>query len=134
MRMIPHDKWCSIEYMRELLMSDQILQRKELILTLKIAYWLTETTTGLIDEMKFYGEERNMLDIYRSRSDEWHIWRREYEKKIQDIPVLICDAYHFEGQIDGRYTIIKDIPLLEDITRRRLSYEISFDRLYDTVT
>lgn len=42
---ITPDKWCSVEYMRELLSSDRILSRKELILTLKIAYWLTETTT-----------------------------------------------------------------------------------------
>lgn len=116
--------------MREILLSERVLGRKELILTLKIAYWLTETTTGLLDEMKFYGDERNMLDIYRSRSDESHIWREMYESKIEHIPVLICDAYNFAKQIPGRYTIIKDLPLLEDITRRRSSQEISFDRLY----
>lgn len=42
---ITPDKWCSVTYMRELLTSNQILPRKELILTLKIACWLTETTT-----------------------------------------------------------------------------------------
>jgi hypothetical protein len=119
--------------MREILLSERVLGRKELILTLKIACWMTETTTGLLDEMKFYGDERNMLDIYRSRSDESHIWREQYEAKIQTIPVLIVDAYHFVKQIPGRYTIVKDLPLLEDITRRRSSQEISFDRLYDAV-
>ena len=83
--------------------------------------------------MKYYGDERNMLDIYRSRDDESHIWRSEYESKIQAIPVLIVDAYHFAKQIPGRYTIIKDLPLLEDIVRRSSSMEISFDRLYDAV-
>lgn len=131
---IPANKWCSVEYIRELLVGESLLQRKQMILLLKITFWLTETSTGLLDEMKFYGEERNMLDIYRCRADESHIWRAEYESKIQKIPVLICDAYHFGGQIPGRYTIIKDIPLLEDITRRKSSQEISFDRLYDAVS
>lgn len=75
-----------------------------------------------------------MLDIYRCRAHESHIWRSIYETKIQTIPVLIVDAYHFEYQIHGRHTIIKDIPLLEDIVRRRTSKEISFDRLYSALS
>jgi DNA polymerase III epsilon subunit family exonuclease len=130
---ITPDKWCSIENMRELMMGDRILGRKELILTLKIAYWLTETNTGLLDEMKYYGDERNMLDIYRCRETECPIWRSLYESKIKTIPVLIVDAYHFTKQIPGRCTIIKDLPLLEDIVRRRSSEEVSFDRLSDTI-
>ncbi len=131
---ITPDKWCSVEYMRELITSDRILSRKELILTLKIAYWLTETITWLLDEMKYYGDERNMLDIYRCRSDESHLWREQYEAKIQTIPVLIIDAYHFAIEIPGRHTIIKDIPLLEDIMRRYSSVEVSFDKLSDAIS
>lgn len=130
---IPPDRWCSVNYLRELICSDVQFERKHMILTLKVAYWMTSTVTGLLDEMKFYGEERNMLDLYRTRSDESHIWRMEYESKIQKIPLLICDAYHFDEQIPGRYTIIKDIPLLEDITRRKSSQEISFDQLYSAI-
>jgi hypothetical protein len=130
---ITPDKWCSVEYIRELMLSDRVLGRKEMILTLKIACWMTETTTGLLDEMKFYGDERNMLDIYRCREDESHIWREAYESRIEQIPVLIVDAYHFAKQIPGRYIIIKDLPLLEDITRRSSSVEISFDLLYDAI-
>jgi DNA polymerase III epsilon subunit-like protein len=131
---ITPDKWCSVAYMRELILSDRSLGRKEMILTLKMAYWLIGTTTGLLDEMKFYGDERNMIDIYKCRSDESNIWRSAYESNIQTIPVLIVDAYHFAKQIPGRYTIIKDIPLLEDIVRRSQGQEISFDRLYDALS
>jgi hypothetical protein len=42
---ITPDKWCSVAYMRELMTSDRVLGRKEMILTLKIACWMTETTT-----------------------------------------------------------------------------------------
>ncbi len=130
---ITPDKWCSVEYIRELMTSDRVLGRKEMILTLKISYWMSKTTTGLLDEMKYYGEERNMLEIYRCREDEYPVWRRAYEAKIDKIPVLICDAYHFAKQIPGRYPMIRDIGLLEDIMRRSSSVEISFDRLYMTL-
>jgi hypothetical protein len=128
------EKWCSVEYIRELIQSDRRLSRKEMILTLKIMYWMTETTTGLLDEMKFYGDERKMIDIYRCRADEYPIWRHTYESAIASIPVLVVDAYSFAKQIPGRYTLIKDIPLMEDIVRRRSSREISFDRLSDFVS
>ena len=134
MMTISPEKWCSVEYIRELIQGDQRLSRKEMILTLKIMYWMTETTTGLLDEMKFYGDERKMIDIYRCRADEYPIWRTTYESRIYSIPVLIADAYSFATQIAGRYTIVKDLPLLEDIVRRRSSQEISFDELYKTLS
>ncbi len=134
MMTISPEKWCSVEYIRELIQDDRRLSRKEMILTLKIMYWMTETTTGLLDEMKFYGDERKMIDIYRCRADEYPIWRTTYESRIYNIPVLIADAYSFTTPIAGRYTIVKDLPLLEDIVRRRSSIEISFDRLSDIIT
>ena len=123
-----------MSYVEELLSATGQLKRKELILTLKIMCWMTETTTGLLDEMKFYGDERNMIDTYRCRADEYPIWRKTYESKIESIPVLIVDAYNFTTKIPKRYTVVKDIPLLEDIVRRRSSIEVSFDRLSDTVS
>jgi DNA polymerase III epsilon subunit-like protein len=134
MMTISPEKWCSVEYIRELIQDDRRLSRKEMILTLKIMYWMTETTTGLLDEMKFYGDERKMIDIYRCRADEYPIWRTTYESRIYSTPVLIADAYSFTTQIAGRYTIVKDLPLLEDIVRRRSSREISFDELYETLS
>lgn len=130
---IPYNKWCSIGYIQELLSGKEIFWRKKLILILKIAFWITETKTGLLDELKFYGEERNVLDIFRGRDTEQNIWREQYEKHIKNIPVLISDIYNWESDNKNRYTIIKDIPLLEDIIRRRESKEVSFDGLYSTI-
>lgn len=132
---IPVNKWCSVEYMRDLLLSPEGFSRKKMILILKLAFWMTETKTGLIDELKFYGDERNMIEIFRSNEQDSTIWREEYEQKIKDIPVLISDIYtiKIENKDNNRYTLIKDIPLLEDITRRIKSQEISFDRLYDAI-
>lgn len=130
---IPHTKWCSISYIQELLSGNEIFWRKKLILILKITFWITETKTGLLDELKFYGEERNMLDIFRTEKDETHIWRKKYNEKLNTIPLLISDVYYWEGENSNRFIIIKDIPLLEDITRRRESKEILFDKLYSTI-
>lgn len=127
---IPHTKWCSVLYMREILMSNESYSRKKLILILKIAFWMTKTETGLIDELKFYGDERTMIDnipFSRERifSLEESIWT-----KIENMPILISDIYTLENiEKNSRYILIKDISLLEDIVRRKESQEISFDKL-----
>ena len=76
-----------------------------------------------------------MLDIFRMKNDEWNIWREQYEKKIENIPVLISNlsGNNFDSQYQKRYTIIKDITLIEDITRRKNSQEISFDEFYSRI-
>jgi DNA polymerase III epsilon subunit family exonuclease len=128
---ITYQKWCSVDYMRELLLGNETYSRKKMILILKIAIWMTETKTWLLDELKFYGEERNMLELFRSRLDESSIWNDKYKQQINIVPVLITDIYDFdlESIQSSRYTIIKDIPLVEDIIRRTQSIEISFDKL-----
>lgn len=72
-----------------------------------------------------------MLEIFRSRENESSLWRQQYEQKVQKTPVLITDIYDLNctATYSPRYTIIKDIPLIEDIMRRIHSQEISFDRL-----
>lgn len=132
---IAPEKWCSVAYMQELLLGSAIFPRKKTILILKIASWMTETKTGLLDELKFYGEERNMIDIFRSQSDEFSIWREHYEQKLQQTPVLITDIYSIRTTPIpiARYTIIKDISLIEDCMRRIESQEISFDILITAV-
>ena len=72
-----------------------------------------------------------MLDIFRTQKNEMHIWRRQYEEKIQTTPLVISDIYNIKQNPLNRYTIVKDIPLLEDIVRRYESKEISFDLLYE---
>ncbi len=111
-------------------MSNESYSRKKLILILKIAFWMTKTETGLIDELKFYGDERTMIDIFRSQENEYSHWRNQYEAKIENMPILISDIYTLENiEKNSRYILIKDISLLEDIVRRKESQEISFDKL-----
>lgn len=76
-----------------------------------------------------------MLNLFRMRDDEWNIWREQYEKKIENMPVLISNLndIKLDSHYQNRYTIIKDIPLIEDITRRKNSHEVSFDELYTKI-
>ena len=74
-----------------------------------------------------------MLDIFRTQKDEMHIWRKQYEEKINTAPLIINDINSLKQKQLNRYTIIKDIPLLEDIVRRYESKEISFDLLYEYI-
>lgn len=131
---ISPEKWCSVRYIREILIWDESYSRKRLVLILKIAFWMTKTETGILDELKFYGDERAMIDLFRAQETEYFQWRTQYEKKIENIPILISDIGTWKYSEDSdRYTIIKDIPLLEDIIRRKESQEISFDLLYENI-
>lgn len=88
---IKTEKWCSVEYIRELLMSDLQFGRKKFILIAKLSFWIGQTKTGLLDELKYYGDERNMLPLFFCRENEWNIWREEYAKKIRKTPLLISE-------------------------------------------
>ena len=128
------DKWCSVRYMREILVWNGSYSRKRLVLILKIAFWLTKTETWLLDELKFYGDERAWIGLFRAQETEYFLWRTQYEENIKNIPILISDIWDWKySGNNNRYTLIKDIPLLEDIIRRKESQEISFDKLYEYV-
>ncbi len=38
--------------------------RKESILIVKLMSWIRETETGLLDELKYYGDERSLIELF----------------------------------------------------------------------
>ncbi|MBX9809169.1 hypothetical protein K2X92_02145, partial [Candidatus Gracilibacteria bacterium] len=128
---IKTEKWCSVEYLRELLSSNTRFERKKLILITKLSFWLLHTKTGLLDELKYYGDERIMLVLFFCRENEWNIWRESYNKKIQQTPLLISEIGNQSNS--DRFTMIKDIPLIEDVVRRKESAELDFDMLIASI-
>lgn len=83
-------RFCSVEIISAWL-EKKSWTRKETILMLKILTWQRETQTGLLDELKFYGEEREYIDIFRADKDEWNIFREEKKKKIEKAKVVIAE-------------------------------------------
>lgn len=63
------DKFISFETIEGFL-EKSFWNRKETILLAKLDFWLRYTKTGLLDELKFYGDERIWLELFRATQDE----------------------------------------------------------------
>lgn len=105
--------------------------RKELIFSIKMLFWLENTKTGLLDELKYYGEEREWIEFFRLDESEYSPFQKKQEEKILAADILIGDAWIQELQQKQLFqakscTIIHDIVELEDIFRKSESQKISF--------
>jgi hypothetical protein len=68
-------------------------KRKETIFMLKVATAILESQTGIIDELKYYGDERDMIDLFRSEVDEENLFFEKYNTSLLSSQVLIADLY-----------------------------------------
>jgi hypothetical protein len=55
-RIHTYDQYCSFDALAAYIERPQ-LSRKESIFSLKMLQWTHQTETGLLDELKYYGEE-----------------------------------------------------------------------------
>ena len=127
-------RFCSIEMIHAWLKKGT-WSRKETILMIKILTWLWETKTGLLDELKFYGEEREYIDIFRSEKTEWNIFREEKRKKIDQSKIIIAEMWITDlgekNVLENEHTLmIRDCILFWDILRKKESYHISFEKIH----
>lgn len=58
-------RYISIQALEESLLEDTLYKRKKVIFLLKLAFWIDDTQTGLLDELKLYGEERDMIHLFQ---------------------------------------------------------------------
>lgn len=130
---IEAQKYCSLSVL-ESYIEQKNLNRKEIIFGLKMLFWLEKTSTGLLDELKYYGEERVMVELFRSEEDEYSHFRTSQEAHIQESDILIADPWMKElrkhSLLEIRHvTIFRDIAEIEDTIRRSESVKISFREL-----
>jgi DNA polymerase III epsilon subunit-like protein len=119
--------WISFQEIDSLL-NQPSWERKMSVLIGKILFWLEDTETGLIDELKFYGKEYEYLPWFRLQEDETHIFRNSYIREKSSIQCTISDIYTYENT-EKEALIIKDITLIEEKIRRKESIRIEFDLL-----
>ena len=103
--------------------------RKESILLTKILFWLSTTKTGLIDELKFYGSEREEIGFFQAKKGENILLRLSEDthkihiytsySALQDTSILRWDSL-----------MIKDVSLLSDIAQKVWTTHISFAEIY----
>lgn len=128
------EKFISLETISGFLRKD-IWSRKEAIFITKILFWLEKTTTGLIDELKFYGEERIWINLFRADITEinWFIQRARQNEKSSDI--LITDSLNkelfFHSLREKWETIVfRDALSIEKNIRKQQSSKISFPECF----
>lgn len=99
-------------------------ERKEWILVTKLLFWREDTTTGLLRELKLYGEERTLIDYYRALplEDNRYIEAQSTSWKVENLKKTFY--YDFT---DTDTLVVKDIWLLEEQVRRAQSVTIDFE-------
>lgn len=105
--------------------------RKETILILKLLFWIEDTKTGIISELKLYGEERREIEFFRLSWDEDNLFYTQLLTEAATTDVIIHDFTKKRGyKLTGKNKLIlKDIALLEEAVRRNRSMHISLDEL-----
>ena len=92
----------------------------------KLLFWLEDTTTGLLEELKFYGKEYELLPWFRMQTGESNPFYNAYQKRLKTCRCILSDVYTFESRpVDT--LVIKDIPLLEEKIRRKRSVCIDIE-------
>lgn len=128
------EKFISLETISGFL-EKNIWTRKESVFITKILFWLEKTTTGLIDELKFYGEERIWITLFRADVTEIN---RFIEKARQDesaSDVLITDSLNkelFLHPLREKWgtIVFRDALSIEKNIRKQQSTQISFSECF----
>lgn len=110
--------------------------RKETILMVKFLFWIETTETGLLDELKYYGDERLWLPIFRATPDESNAYIQKARAQEKTADILISDSMNSELLIrnlrdDGGVVILRDAMSLEKNLRKQNGKKISFTQIYN---
>jgi DNA polymerase III epsilon subunit-like protein len=132
---IETSRWVSIDALIEAIESSTKWKRKYAILITKILLWLETTETGLLDELGFYGDERDMIELLRTQESESHIFRSSYEERQSTYDIVIMEGREFfasERTVNG-IVIIRDIALMEESYRKYLSKVIDYSQIIENI-
>ncbi len=126
--------FCSIEMLSHWLERDS-WNRKESIFIIKITSWVLETKTGLLDELKYYGDERSFMELFRSDISEVNHFFDRQRQESEKADILIADLFleniESESLMPWEHSlIVRDVMWMEDVVRRKMSNHISFKELF----
>ncbi len=126
-------RYCSINMLRTF-SEKTSLKRKEIIFLMKLFFWIEKTKTWLLDELRYYGEEREFLELFRAWENEFSDFRSEYEKKWYIANIFIGDLWMEELRVNSlrEYStiILLDTAKIEDTFRQCESRTIVFMRIF----
>lgn len=99
-------------------------KRKEAILIIRLVHWILGTKTGILDEIKWYGEEieyKYLFSLWEDEVTHFLLKDREVEQSSQ---ILITESYNKDGKYSAYSEaigtcILRDIGELESALRYR---------------
>lgn len=101
--------------------------RKYHIFLVKLAFWLADTKTGLLSELKYYGNEFDWTTNFRLAENEKNIFLERNETEIFSKKIIL-EPFHKNIKTDI-FSLYKDISLVEGTMRKIFSYAIDFEKL-----
>ncbi len=111
------------------ILQDKNIERKYFIFLIKMLFWLTDTKTGLVNELKYYGQEFDWLENFRLQENETNIFLENQEKNLKNSDIIIEVFNKNISKNPERKMIFRDILLMENTIRKGISTEISFEKL-----
>lgn len=111
----------------------QKIERKYFIFLIKMLFWLVETKTGRVNELKYYGNEFEWLENFRLQANECNYFLEEHEKNLENSEVIL-EVYTQNIQKNpNRKMILRDVMLLEGAIRKNFSSEVHFEKLIENI-
>ncbi len=132
---LPPEKFCSLLALGDFISQAQ-MNRKEIIFSIKMLFWLEETQAWLLDELRFYGDERKYMKFMGLWATEYSDFREKHIDTCKNSSILIAHTYHksFDSLAYsiGKYTtIVRDVYRMEDIYRKQETRVISFSEIHE---
>lgn len=115
------------------ILEEKNIERKYFIFLVKMLFWLVDTKTGLANELKYYGNEFEWLENFRLQADETNIFLKNQEKNLKNTDIIIEIFNKNFTKNHERKTIFRDILLAENVIRKGISTEISFEKLISNI-
>ena len=121
-------------YLSRMVLQEQLekksWKRKETIFLLKLLSWSLKTETGLLDELKFYGEEREYLYLFRMAKNEENIYTEKRDRAIGESSIIICDIYNIPDISKYRTSlIVSDTISIAESLRKKETKKIDLTKI-----
>ena len=113
--------------------NSQNIKRKYFIFLMKMLFWLVDTKTGRVNELKYYGNEFEWLENFRLQANESNDFLESHEKNLEKSQIILEVLTKNSQKIPNRKTILRDIMLLEGAIRKNFAFEINFEKLIENI-
>jgi hypothetical protein len=99
-------EFCSLVELRERIIQAS-WERKEAILIVKLLCWLEETETGLLSELKLYGEERDEIRFFRMQVGEENRYHHALQRELVQVDCVISDLQKSLGNMISQHSLAR---------------------------